>query len=50
MKTRYLYEERNGYEFCRVYNYTLDTAPEMKANGWTLTGTYYGFLTFRREV
>lgn len=50
MKTRYVYDEHDGYNFCSVYNYTLDTIPEMIEKGWTLTGTYYGFLTFRRMV
>ena len=47
MRERYVYEKREGYEFCIVYNYTLDTVPEMESLGWTLTGTYSRFLTFR---
>ena len=46
---RYVYEEYSTVTVCKVYDYDMDTAREMKADGWTLTGTYYGFLTFRKD-
>ena len=46
---RYIYEERKNVLIAKVYNYDLNTAKEMEAQGWTLTGTFYGFLTFRKD-
>ena len=46
---RYIYEERKNVLIAKVYNYDLNTAKEMEAHGWTLTGTFYGFLTFRKD-
>lgn len=46
---RYVYEERENALIAHVYNYDLDTKKEMEAQGWTLTGTFYGFLTFRKD-
>lgn len=44
-----IYDEYETATICKVYNYNLDTVKEMELNGWTLTGTYYGFLTFRKD-
>ena len=46
---RYVYEERENVLIAHVYNYDLNTAKEMEAQGWTLTGTFYGFLSFRKD-
>ena len=46
---RYVYEERENALIAHVYNYDLDTKKEMEAQGWTLTGTFYSFLTFRKD-
>lgn len=46
---RYVYEERKNVLIAHVYNYDLNTAKEMKSQGWTLTGTFYGFLSFRKD-
>lgn len=46
---KFIYIESETAIFCRVYNYDLDTVKEMELNGWVLTGTYYGFLTFRKD-
>ena len=46
---RYEYEEREDVLIAYVYNYDLNTAKEMEAQGWTLTGTFYGFLSFRKD-
>lgn len=46
---RYLYEERENALIAYVYNYDLDTKKEMEAQGWTLTGTFYSFLSFRKD-
>ena len=46
---RYVYEERKDVLIAHVYNYDLNTAKEMESRGWTLTGTFYGFLTFRKD-
>ena len=46
---RYIYEERKDVLIAKVYNYDLNTAKEMEAQGWTLTGTFYSFLTFRKD-
>lgn len=45
-----VYEKNETCEFASVYNYTMDTVKEWKEKGWVLTGTYYGFLTFRRDI
>ena len=44
-----IYEKRSDCEVASVYNYTMDTINEWKEKGWILTGTYYHFLTFRRD-
>ena len=46
---RYVYEEMENVLIAYVYNYDLNTAKEMESQGWTLTGTYYGFLSFRKD-
>ena len=46
---RYVYEERKNVLIVHVYNYDLNTVKEMEVKGWTLTGTYYSFLTFRKD-
>ena len=46
---RYIYEERKNVLIAKVYNYDLNTVKEMEAQGWTLTGTFYSFLTFRKD-
>ena len=46
---RYVYIEFDTGTICRVYNYDLDTVKEMESEGWMLTGTYYGFLSFRKD-
>ena len=46
---RYVYEERENALIAHVYNYDLDTKKEMEDRGWTLTGTFYSFLTFRKD-
>lgn len=45
---RYIYEERKNVLIAKVYNYDLNTVKEMEAQGWTLTGTYYTFLSFQK--
>ena len=45
----YNYTEYETATICKVYNYDLDTVKEMGLKGWVLTGTYYGFLTFRKD-
>ncbi len=44
-----IFDENEVCEFVRVYNYTLDTAKKMERDGWKLVGTYYQFLSFRRD-
>ena len=46
---RYIFEEMENVLIAYVYNYDLNTAKEMEAQGWTLTGTFYSFLTFRKN-
>lgn len=46
---RYIFEERKDVLIAHVYNYDLDTVKEMEVQGWTLTGTFHGFLTFRKD-
>lgn len=44
-----IYEDLETCTIAKVYNYTLDTSKEFEKDGWTLTGTFYGFLTFRKD-
>lgn len=46
---RYIITELETSTICQVYNYDMDTLKEMEAKGWVLEGTYYGFLTFRKD-
>lgn len=45
-----IYKKSYDCEHASVYNYTMDTIKEWKEKGWILTGTYYQFLTFRRDL
>lgn len=44
-----IYNEYETSTICTVYNYNMDTVKKMEFDGWVLTGTYYGFLTFRKS-
>ncbi len=44
-----IYEERETCTIAKVYNYTFDTVKEMESSGWKITGTFYRFLTFRKD-
>lgn len=46
---RYVYNYSGDYITCTVYWYDLNTIPDMVSAGWSLTGTYYGFVTFRKD-
>lgn len=48
-KLETIYEDRKTVIIAKVYNYTLNTVKEMENDGWRLTGTYYGFLTFVKD-
>lgn len=43
-----IYKENDYYKFAYVYNYNFDTVKEFEQDGWSLSGTFYNFLTFKK--
>lgn len=39
-----------GTEWCKVYNYTLNTIPKMEAQGYLLVNTYTRSLVFYKYI
>lgn len=46
---KYVYNYSRDYITCTVYGYDLNTIPDMITLGWTLTGTFYDCVTFRKD-
>lgn len=46
---KYVYNYSGDYITCIVYGYDLHTIPDMVSLGWTLTGTFYDCVTFRKD-
>ena len=44
-----IYKRCSDCEYVCVYNYNMDTVKKWEEKGYILTGTYYQFLTFRRD-